>query len=153
MKQRKTRVQKAESELRQAKKTISDLEKCIAALSERIEEVHSKSESRDVKLHNHVISARGDVNVLRKETISSLDTLKHTVSIMRGTGDVMTDMIAAHLNRIVRLESGMCAVKDTAYKMSELTEHIHSRVSNLEQGFWCRLISKLLRKKVRHAAL
>jgi len=146
MKQRKTRVQKTESELRQAKKTISDLEKCIAALSERIEHVHSKSEGRDVKLHNHVIATRGDVDDLRKEIVLDLNALKDT-------GDAMTDITAAHFDRIVRLEGKATNSARDLYWTNERISDISKRVQIMEQGFWCRLISRLLGKKVRHAAL
>jgi len=131
MKRRKTRVQKTEGELRQAKKTISDLEKSIAALSERIEDVHKQSEKQAVSLHKYLISAKVDTQDLREETVFDLNSLKHNL-------DTFKDVTRVYGRKI-----------NCLYKTAEKLENQSDELRALRAQVYCMASSSLWKRLTR----
>jgi len=133
MKQRKTRVQKLESELRQAKKCISDLDVIVHAQNFTL-----------LKHDKELPAVSSDSAKLWKKVTA----LQESERNLNGTVFVYKQRIESIEQRILHLESSVKKVAVGGYKLCDLVSALNARLYMLEKSFWKRLTGWLFGKKV-----
>jgi len=148
MKRRKTRVQKIEQKAKVASNLLIAQSKFTAVLQLQVDKLTEELEKVKTTHGKHIFNIGNTVMTLR----GKFNNLDHDLG-------VLTEILDKHKDRIVALEDRSCIharLLELLNALDDCNENwlgvLQERIAALEsKGFWAKLISRLLGKKVRHA--